>query len=58
MKTFSASEFRAKNAEDAAKSGRTGRDYTLQRVRRFQEADESLKQACARLGIDKPVMTC
>lgn len=58
MKVFSANDFRAKNVNAAAKAGPSGRDFTLQRVRRFQEADESLKEACARLGIEKPVMAC
>jgi hypothetical protein len=58
MKSFSASEYQAKHAATPRKDGLSGRDYTLARVRRFQEADQSLKQACAELGIEKPVMTC
>lgn len=58
MKTFSASDYQAKNETKPRKDGLSGRDYTLARVRRFQQADENLKEACAQLGIDKPVMTC
>jgi hypothetical protein len=58
MKAFSASEHRAKQSASAADKGQNGRDYTLARVRKFQMADENLKEACARLGIEKPVMTC
>lgn len=58
MKAFSASEYRAKNIAVSRKDGQSGRDFTLARVRRFQEADEQLKEACAKLGIEKPVMTC
>lgn len=58
MKTFCAKDYQAKNESKPRENGLTGRDYTLARVRRFQEADENLKEACARLGIEKPVMTC
>lgn len=58
MKAFSASEHRAKQSSSGQDNGQNGRDYTLARVRRFQKADENLKEACARLGIEKPVMTC
>ena len=58
MKSFSASEYQAKHAKTHRKDGLSGREYTLARVRRFQEADQSLKQACAELGIEKPVMMC
>lgn len=58
MKAFSASEYRAKNIGASRKDGLSGRDFTLTRVRRFQQADEQLKEACARLGIEKPVMVC
>lgn len=58
MKAFSASEHRAKQSTSVTEKGQSGRDYTLERVRRFQMADENLKEACARLGIEKPVMTC
>lgn len=58
MKSFSASEYQAKQAATPRKDGLSGRDYTLARVRRFQEADQSLKQACAELGIEKPIMMC
>ncbi len=56
MKAFSATEYREKNPGTSRKDGLSGRDYTLARVRRFQEADEQLKEACARLGIEKPIM--
>ncbi|UVL73839.1 hypothetical protein [Pseudomonas protegens] len=58
MKSFSAREYQAKHTDIPRKDGATGRDYTLARVRRFQEADQSLKQACAELGIEKPIMMC
>ncbi|VVM91477.1 hypothetical protein PS684_03166 [Pseudomonas fluorescens] len=58
MKPFSVSEFRAKKTESTEKGRVSGRDFTLERVRRFQEADKSLQEACARLGIEKPIMTC
>lgn len=41
------------NAEGRVADGKT---FTLQRVRRFQEADQRLQEACARLGIEKPNM--
>lgn len=58
MKSFSASEYQAKHANTPRKDGLSSREYTLARVRRFQEADQTLKQACAELGIEKPVMMC
>lgn len=58
MKSFSARDYQAKHSNTPRKDGLTGRDYTLARVRRFQEADQSLKEACAELGIEKPVMMC
>ena len=58
MKSFSASEYQAKQSETPRKDGLTNREFTLARVRRFQEADQNLKEACAELGIEKPVMMC
>ena len=58
MKSFSAREYQARHAANPRKEGQNGRDYTLARVRRFQEADQSLKEACAELGIEKPNMMC
>lgn len=58
MKSFSAREYQEQRAATVRKDGLSGRDYTLARVRRFQEADQSLKKACAELGIEKPVMMC
>jgi hypothetical protein len=57
MKSFSASEYQARKAESAKPNKLTGRQSTLARVRRFQEADKVLQEACARLGIETPVMT-
>jgi hypothetical protein len=56
MKSFSASEFQARKAGAAKPNEETGRQSTLKRVRRFQEADKVLQEACARLGIETPVM--
>lgn len=58
MKSFSVSGIRAKSQENSQYGTKSGKDLTLERVRRFQEADKSLQEACARLGIEKPIMTC
>lgn len=57
MKSFSASEFQARKVEAAKPNEVTGRQSTLLRVRRFQESDKQLQEACARLGIETPVMS-
>lgn len=56
MKSLVASELRAKIDESRKGGESCGKDFTLQRVRSFQEADQKLQEACARLGIDKPHM--
>lgn len=58
MKGFSVTGMRAKCQENSQNGAKSGKDLTLERVRRFQEADKSLQEACARLGIEKPIMTC
>lgn len=56
MKTLVADELRAKIEESRKPGASCGRDFTMERVRKFQEADAKLQEACARLGIDKPHM--
>lgn len=52
MKQLSAGDLRAKQEKSTA----CGKASTLERVRRFQEADKQLQEACSRLGIEKPHM--
>lgn len=58
MKSLVVSELRTKYPENSQSGAKSGKDLTLERVRRFQEADKTLQEACARLGIEKPIMTC
>lgn len=53
MKQLSAGDLRGKNEVMSAACGKAS---TMERVRRFQEADQKLQEACARLGIEKPHM--
>jgi hypothetical protein len=53
MKQLSAGDLRSRNEQKEAVCGKAS---TLERVRRFQEADQKLQEACARLGIEKPHM--
>ena len=56
MKSLEAGELRAR-IENSRKHGNAcGKEFTLARVRSFQEADQKLQEACARLGIEKPHM--
>ncbi|GEM_PF-5144660 len=54
MKSLLVRDLRGSRPADKSAAG--GREFTLERVRRFQEADERLREACARLGIEKPNM--
>lgn len=56
MKSLVAGELRARIEESRKHSANCGKDFTLSRVRSFQEADQKLQEACARLGIEKPHM--
>ena len=56
MKSLVASELRAKIDESRKPNASCGKNFTLERVRSFQDADLKLQEACARLGIDKPHM--
>ncbi|CDF86318.1 hypothetical protein PKB_5005 [Pseudomonas knackmussii B13] len=56
MKSLAAGDLRAKSEESKKHGASCGKDFTLERIRRFQEADQKLQEACARLGIDKPHM--
>lgn len=55
MKSLLVRELREKRSK-TDKKALDGKAFTLERVRRFQEADERLQEACARLGIEKPNM--
>jgi hypothetical protein len=55
MKSLLVRELREKRSI-SGKNACEGKAFTLERVRRFQEADEKLQEACARLGIEKPNM--
>lgn len=54
MKSLSVRDL--KGSRPADKTVADGREFALERVRRFQEADERLRVTCARLGIEKPNM--
>lgn len=53
MKSLSAKDLVAK---EAAPNRECGKQLTMERIRRFREADRKLKEVCARLGIEKPQM--
>jgi len=53
MKNLSLSDLRSKGVQG---SGSTGKVRAMERIRKFREADEKVKQVCAGLGIDKPQM--
>ena len=53
MKSLSVRDLRGNRPAGKAAGGR---EFTFERVRRFQEADERLRETCARLGIEKPNM--
>lgn len=55
MKTLSVRELRVKTLSSETKLS-DGKTFALESVRRFQEADQKLQEACARLGIAKPNM--
>lgn len=55
MKSVLVSDLREKSSKADNKTV-DNRALALARVRRFQEADERLQAACARLGIEKPNM--
>lgn len=56
MKCLVAGELRAKLEESRKHLSGPGEDFTVERVRRFEQADQRLQEACARLGIRKPQM--
>ncbi|WP_394243964.1 hypothetical protein [Halopseudomonas laoshanensis] len=53
MKRLSARDLVVK---DSMPNSESAKELTLERVRRFKEADRKLKEVCARLGIEKPRM--
>lgn len=56
MKCLVAGELRAKIEEARKHAPGNGESFTMDRVRRFEQADQRLQEACARLGINKPQM--
>jgi len=55
MKSLSVRDLRVKSSSSVAKTS-DGKAFAIEQVRRFQEADLKLQEACARLGIAKPNM--